>query len=177
MTLLYLIEVDRASKRSHTQSNMSKPSIDSITTTARRDIVTTNTGEGVTMEPWREKVDRASTRDHTESTLSKAGMYVTTHSNQEREEHIMTGHMAEPITKDQPSRETIVTTYAGEDVFEGMKEYIVTKHNAERSEKDRPSRENVFINRVLLKTTVVTAHNPRSFATLDRLGGWGDTQV
>ena len=48
---LYLIEVDRASKRSHTQSTMSKPSMDSITTTVRRGIITTNTREGVTMEP------------------------------------------------------------------------------------------------------------------------------
>ena len=52
-------------------------------------------------------------REHIKSTLIKAGMYMTNHSNQEREEHIVMGHMAELISKDQPSREDFVTTIAG----------------------------------------------------------------
>ena len=76
--------------------------MNSVSTTAKRtlsnpstkpsmkDIIIADAGEGVTKEPWRDKVERASNRDHTKSTLSKAGMYVTNHSNQEREEHIMT---------------------------------------------------------------------------------------
>ena len=80
------------------RENVSKTS----TQPSMKDIIIADAGEGVT-----------SKREHIKSTLIKAGMYMTNHSNQEREEHIVMGHMAELISKDQPSREDFVTTIAG----------------------------------------------------------------
>ena len=129
-------------------------------------------------------------------------MYVTNHFNQEREEYIVTGHMAELMTKDQPNREDFITTYAREDVFkENGMEYIVTEHNDELFTKDQPSMGNIITTNVWKDVNKEKEHevvmnnyteedrraflkaandcDPSSFATLDRLGGggYGDTQV
>ena len=103
-------------------------------------------------EPWRDKVDRASKRDHIESTMSKVGMYVTTHSNQERKENIGINHKTELIKKDQhsrevcvdrPGRENIVTTNTGEDMFKEIWEYIVMDYKAKLINKDQQSRRDI----------------------------------
>ena len=95
----------------------------------------------------------------TTSITTTARRSVTNHSNQERMMYIVTGHSAELLHTNQPSIEDIITANAGEDMI---------KENG-IEEVTNPT------TRVLIKTT--SDCDLSSFATLDRLGGYGDTQV
>ena len=104
--------------------------------------------------------------------------------------NIVMDYKAELIKKDQHSRRDIVTTNADYHIFKETKEYIVTDHPNQESQKcivmghkaelftkDQPSRGNITTyagkdvnkdRRAFLKAA--NAHDPSSFAKLDRLG-------
>ena len=85
------------------------------------------------------------------------------HSDQEGQEYIMTGYKAKLFNMDQPSMGDIITATAGKDVYKEKEHDVIMNNN---TKKDR---------RALLKAA--SDHDPSSFETLYRLGGYGDTQV